>query len=68
MDAGAVNFYSVFVAPLLAFLPYAVTHHHNAVVAHSADDRFGNPAASCDFTDTGFPGNYVNDVTAGRSL
>ena len=55
MDAGAVNFYSVFVAPLLAFLTDAVTHNHNAVVAHSANHGFGNSAAGCDLTDARFP-------------
>ena len=65
MHAGAVHLNAMFIAPLLAFLANAVAHHNYAVVAHAANNRFGNAAAGSDFTYARFCGNGADDVAAG---
>ena len=64
MHAGAVHLNAMFIAPLLAFLANAVAHHNYAVVAHAANNRFGNAAAGSDFAHAGFRRYGTDDIAA----
>ena len=65
VDAGAIDFDAMLVAPLLSFLPDTVIHDDDAVVAHAADDRFGDAASGGDLTQTRLCRNGVYDVATG---
>ena len=44
VDAVPVNLYTMLIAPLLTLLTDAIAHHDDAVVAQTANDRFGDSA------------------------
>ena len=67
MDGGPVQFYAVFVAPLLAFLADAVIHHHHAVESQAADDRLGNAGARCNGAQARFRRQGLDNVRGGPS-
>ena len=62
MDAESVRLQTVFVAPLLPFLPDAVRHHYHAVVAEAPDDGFCDAAARGDGAQAGFTRNGIDNV------
>ena len=66
VDALGIHFHAVLVAPLLAFLPYAVGDHQHPVVAHAADHRLGDAPAGGDLRHAGLFGQRVNQI--GRGL
>ena len=55
----------MFVTPLLTFLSHTLTHHHHPVVTKSADNGFGDAAASCQLADAWLAGDGINDVSRG---
>ena len=57
-----VYFYPVLVAPLLSFLPDALVHDDDAVVAQSANDGFRDAAARGDLRHSRLTGNGIDDV------
>ena len=62
VDGTAVHFHAVLVAPLLAFLPHALAHDDDAVVAQPADDGLRDTAASGQLAHAGLMGYGVDDV------
>ena len=64
MDAGTIDLDAMLVAPLLSFLPDAVIHDDDPVVAHAADDRFGDAASGSDFTQTRLCSDGADDVAS----
>ena len=62
VHAAAVDFHTVFVAPLLPFLAYTFAHDYDAVVAKSAYNWFGDDATGSQLADSRLVGNGVDDV------
>ena len=62
MNAFAIHFHTMLIAPLLAFLADAVVDHQYAVVSQSADDWLGDAASRSDLGYARLTGNGVNDV------
>ena len=62
--AGTVYLDAVLVAPLLAFLPDTVAHHHHAVIAHAADDGFGDTSPCSNLAEARFCCNGIDDIAA----
>ena len=65
-DAAAINLNTVFVAPLLTLLTHTFAHHHDAVVAQSADDRFRDAAACCQLADARLVSDGIDDICRSR--
>ena len=60
-----VDLDAVFVAPLLAFLPYAFIHDDDAVISKAADDGLGDATARGNLCNTRLLGDGVDDVRGG---
>ena len=65
MHVVGVNFHTMLVAPLLAFLTNAVVHDGHAVVTQSANHWLGDAAAGGDLRDARLFGDGVDDVGGG---
>ena len=64
-DAGhvvIVDLDTVFVTPLLAFLPDAIIKGNDAVAAESTDHRFGYGRTCCQLLHARKPGNSIDDI------
>ena len=58
----------MFIAPLLTFLPHAIVHHHDAIVAHASDHWLGDAAACGDLRHAWLVGYSVYEVGRGCFL
>ena len=66
-DLVGIDFYAVFVAPLLAFLTNAIVDDHNAVVAQPTDDGFRDAASRGDLRHAWLLGDGIYQI-GGRQL
>ena len=62
MNILGIQFNTMFVSPLLSFLPDAVVHNQHPVVSQSPYHRFGNPVARCYLRYAGLLGYYINNI------
>ena len=68
VHALAIDLHAVLVAPLLALLADTVVDHQHAVVAHSANDGFGDAPARGDLRNTRIFGDGIDDIAKGECL
>ena len=66
MNRSGVDFYSVFIAPLLSFLSDSIIHYDHTVKSQSTYHRLGNSASRGNLRNAWLVGDGVDDV--GRRL
>src|SRR5450631_156378 len=59
-----VHFNSVFVSPLLSFLPYPIIQSQYPIITESSDKWLGNIGTGCELCDTGQFGDRINNICA----
>ena len=66
MNRSRVDFYSVFIAPLLSFLSYSIIHYDHTVKSQSTNHGFGDSASRGNLRNAWLMSDGVDDV--GRRL
>ena len=64
MDGFSSHFEAMLVAPLLAFLAYALIDHHHAIVAQASDHGLGDARACADLRKSRVTADGIDEVAA----